>query len=270
MTAQLWRWRFVPLIFALVLAGVASVAYAVGVTSGPPGDAAAAQGTTVPGHPELGLGWLGGGAAPGSSTAPGLNGMSSVPGQVDVSITQIDGSKLSLQTSDGWTRTIDAAGATVTKAGQTIAVGDLKIGDKISFRETRQSDGTYKIVSIQVILPTVSGTVSSKTSTTIVIKTVAGTTTTVNVTSATKYTVQGVKSPTLADVAVGSRIVAAGVLNTDGSLTAATVQANPVRSIAPGAFGSGIPGGPGHGRWPSGGIAPRVNSSAAPSNGSAT
>jgi hypothetical protein len=269
MTAQLWRWRFVPLIFALALAGVASVAYAVGATSGAAGGVAAAQGTTVPGHPELGPGWLGGGV-PGSSTAPGFNGMSSVPGQLDVSITQIDGSKLSLQTSDGWTRTIDAAGATVTKAGQTIAVGDLKIGDKISFRETRQSDGTYKIVSIQVVLPTVSGTVSSKTSTTIVIKTVAGKTTTVNVTSATKYTVQGVKSPTLANVAVGDRIVAGGVLNSDGTLTAATVQAGAVRSIAPGAFGSGIPGGPGHGRWPSGGIAPRVNSSAAPSNGSAT
>ena len=36
MTALISRWRFVPLILALTLAGVASVAYSLGAASGGP------------------------------------------------------------------------------------------------------------------------------------------------------------------------------------------------------------------------------------------
>ena len=57
MTASLWRWRLVPLIGALLLAGVASVAYAMGVATTNAPAAQAAQPTTIPGHPELGPGW---------------------------------------------------------------------------------------------------------------------------------------------------------------------------------------------------------------------
>ena len=37
----------------------------------------------------------------------------------------------------------------------------LAVGDTITFRETRQTDGTYKITTIQVVLPTASGTVTA-------------------------------------------------------------------------------------------------------------
>ena len=149
MKASLSRWRLLPLIGALMLAGVASVAFALGVSSGGSNSAIAAQPTTIPGHPELGPGW----------TAPG--GFQGSVGQVAITITKIDGSNLSLQTTDGWTRTIDATGATITKGGQTITVADLKVGDQITFREARQTDGTYKITTIQVQLPTASGTVTA-------------------------------------------------------------------------------------------------------------
>jgi hypothetical protein len=310
MKASLSRWRLLPLVGALMFAGVASVAFALGVSSGGSNSAFAAQPTTIPGHPELGPGW----------TAPG--GFTGTAGQVAITITKIDGSNLSLQTADGWTRTIDATGATITKGGQTIALADLKVGDQITFREARQSDGTYKITTIQVLLPTASGTVTavgpvsvtiklsdgtsrtlaltgsttyteagakvtvsavvvgvrisaqgtvdsagnftatavtispssiqgtvaSKTATTIVVTTTAGKTVTVDVSSATKYSVRGVSAPTLANVAVGDRIVAQGTLNADGSLAAAMVQASP--NDQPGFGGSGGhvgPGGPGRG-----------------------
>ena len=315
MKASLWRWRFAPLALALILAGVASVAYALGSASGAPQGAMAAQGTTIPGHPELGPGWLGGGTFRGGS------------GAVAITITKIDGTKLSLQTGDGWTRTIDAAGAAITKAGKTVAVTDLAVGDTINFRETRQTDGTYKITTIQVVVPTASGTVTavtstsvtisqggnstktltltgattftqggaaatssalvvgvritaqgtvdsagnftattvnisaaavrgtvaSKTATTIVVTTAPGKTVTVNVSSTTKYVVRGVTAPTLNDVAVGSFVAAAGTLNADGSLSAATVQAGFGGRPGFGGVGSGIPGGPGRVRWPNGG-----------------
>ena len=305
MTVSHARWRLLVPIGALLLAGVASVAFALGAASSGSPSALAAQGTTIPGHPELGPGW----------TAP--SGFRGTVGQVAITIEKIDGSNLSLQTTDGWTRTIDATGATITQGGKTIALTDLKVGDQISFRESRQSDGTYKITTIEVLLPTASGTVTalgadsvtitqsdgssktltlagsttysqagttvskaalvvgdrisaegtvdsagnftatsvtitpasvqgtvaSKTATTIVVTTTAGKTVTVDVSSATKYSVRGVSSATLANVAVGDRIVATGTLNADGSLTATAVQAAP--NDQPG-FG-GMPGFGGHG-----------------------
>jgi len=139
MKASISRWRLIPLVGALLFAGVASVAFALGVSSGGSSSAFAAQATTIPGHPELGPGW----------TAPG--GLHGTVGQVAITITKIDGSTLSLATTDGWTRTIDATGATITKGGQTIALTDLKVGDQINFREARQSDGSYKITTIVVV-----------------------------------------------------------------------------------------------------------------------
>jgi hypothetical protein len=325
MKASLWRWRFVPLALALILAGVASVAYALGTASGAPDGAMAAQGTTIPGHPELGPGWTGGGALGGGALGGGALG--GVSGRMAIAITKIDGSKLSLQTSDGWTRTIDTAGAAITKAGKTVTVSDLVVGDTITFRETRQTDGTYKITAIQVVMPTASGTVTAvtsgsvtisqggnstktltvtgsttykqggaaasasalvvgvritaqgtvdsagnftattinisaaavrgtvagKTATTIVVTTSPGKTVTVNVSSSTKYVVRGVTAPTLSDVAAGAFVVASGTLNADGSLNATNVQAGFGGGPGFGGVGSGIPGGPGRGRWPSGG-----------------
>ncbi|MFI5259370.1 MAG: DUF5666 domain-containing protein [Candidatus Limnocylindrales bacterium] len=302
MKTSLPRWLVLVPVGALILAGVASVAFALGVASRAAPAAQAAQGSTIPGHPELGPGWF----AP--STLRGTAGGEAI------TITKIDGSKLSLQTTDGWTRTIDATGATITKSGKTIAITDLKVGDQINFRQARQSDGTYKITTITVVLPTASGTVTavsagsvtitqfggssrtltltgsttyseagatvtnaalvvgvrisaqgtvdsagnftatavtiapssllgtvaSKTATTIVLTTTGGKTVTVNVSSATKYSVRGVASPTLADVAVGDRIAASGMLNADGSLTATLVQAAP--NDQPGFGGFGGPG----------------------------
>ena len=314
MTNSQSTWRPLAIVGALLLTFVALAAFAVGVASGGSSTAQAAhaaqaaqlaQVTTIPGHPELGPGWYGPASIRGSA------------GQVAIAITKIDGSKLSLQTTDGWTRTIDATGATITKGGQTIAATALNVGDQINFREARQSDGTYKITTISVVVPTASGTVAtvgsgsvtitefdgssktltltgsttyseagatvsktalvagvkisaqgtvdsagnftataitiapssvqgtvaSKTTSTIVVTTAAGKTATIDVSSSTKYSVRGVSAPTLADVAVGDRLVAQGTLNADGSLNATTVQAAP--NDQPGFGGRGF--GRGHG-----------------------
>jgi hypothetical protein len=330
MTASHSPWRPLALIGALLLTVVALAAFAVGVASGGSSTAQAAQAaqaTTIPGHPELGPGWYGPGSLRGSA------------GQVAITITKIDGSKLSLQTTDGWTRTIDATGAAITKGGQTIAVTALKVGDQINFREARQSDGTYKITTIEVLVPTASGTVTavgagsvtitqsdgssktltltgsttyseagatvsksavvvgvrisaqgtvdsagsftataitiapssvqgtvaSKTSATIVVTTKAGKTVTIDVSAATKYSVRGVSAPTLANVAVGDRITAAGTLNADGSLNATTVQAAP--NDQPGFGGGGHGFGRGHGFGGSGGsTTPQPSAAASGSN----
>jgi hypothetical protein len=214
MMASHSTWRSLALLGALLLTVVAVVAFAVGVASRGSSAVQAAQASTIPGHPELGPGWyapssLGGGTA-----------------QVAITITKIDGSKLSLQTTDGWTRTIDATGATITKAGQTIAVTDLKVGDQINFRESRQSDGTYKITTIQVVVPTASGTVSAVGSGSVTITQFDGSSKTLTLTGSTTYSEAGATA-TKSALVVGVRISAQGMVDSAGNFTATAITIAP-------------------------------------------
>lgn len=144
----------------------------------------------------------------------------------DVTITAINGSDLSLKTDDGWTRTITvASGTTITRAGKTIAVGDLKAGDQIVFAEQKGTDGTYTITAIRVVVPTVFGQVTKIDGSTITVQTRGGTTETIHVGSGTTYTVNGVTNPSLSDIKVGDGIVAQGTQRSDGSLDAESVTA---------------------------------------------
>lgn len=143
-----------------------------------------------------------------------------------ITITSISGSNISLQTVDGWTRTIAVTSTTtITKGGQTIAVGDLNAGDAIRFSQTRNADGSFTVNAIQVVLPSAAGTVTAKTATSITIQTRDGASVTIHVDGDTKYEVVGVTDADLGDVAVGMRVIAAGTRNADGSLDAAQVRA---------------------------------------------
>lgn len=208
----IWR-RLVPAA-ALLGAGIASVVFALVVASGGSGPAFAATSTSIPGHPDLGPGWQ----APRGPYGSG--------GQIAISITAINGSKLSLQTTDGWTRTIDATGATITKAGQNIGLADLKVGDAINFRELRQSDGSYKITTITVVVPSASGAVTAVTSTTVTISQPGGTSRTLNLTGSTTYT-QGGATVSKSALVVGSRISAQGTVDSSGTFTATAIDIAP-------------------------------------------
>ncbi len=171
-----------------------------------------------------------------------------------VTITAISGSNLSLKTEDGWTRTITVtADTTITRAGKTIAIGDLKVGDQIAFRQDRQTDGTYTITAINVILPSIGGTVTKIDGSTITIERRDGTTGTIHVDADTTYRIAGDDTPALSDIKVGDIVIGSGTLRDDGSLDADAVGA----------------GAPGSGKW-FGGHGPHMdrlapNASPAPS-----
>jgi hypothetical protein len=159
-----------------------------------------------------------------------------------VTVAAIDGSSLSLKTADGWTRTITVAGSTkVTRAGATISVSDLKVGDQIAFRESKAADGSYTIAAISVVLPRVFGQVTATTASTITIKQRGGTTTTVHVSPATTFQVFGATKATIADIKVGMTIMATGTQATDGSFDALSVGGFHVHLPQPGGHMS--PGG---------------------------
>lgn len=159
----------------------------------------------------------------------GGHGMGGGRGYGEITITKVDGTKLSLETENGWTRTIDAAGATVTEGGETVALSTLAVGDQIVFRETRNDDGTYTITAIVVVQPTVAGMVKAVDGSTVTVTDFDGATKKVVLTDATTYML-GRTSATKAAVVAGVRILAEGTLGSDGTLTASSVVVEPARA----------------------------------------
>jgi hypothetical protein len=143
-----------------------------------------------------------------------------------ITITSINGSSIGLATEDGWTRAITATSTTtITKEGAAATLSDLAVGDRIRLRQERADDGSFTITAIDVVQPMVGGTVTSVSGSTIAIAQPDGSTVNVNVSASTMYDVAGNESAKLSDVTVGMRIVAAGKLNSDGSLDATKVHA---------------------------------------------
>lgn len=222
-------WARIGLLGVAVAALIAAAVLAFGSTATPKGILAA--GTTTDDATTIveDLNLAGG---------PGFHGF----GHGGVTITAISGNNISLETGDGWKRTITVdSGTTYAKADVAISLADLKVGDQIGFRQTKETDGTYTIDKIAVILPHLGGLVTAIDGSTITVAQRDGTTGTIKVTSATTYTVAG-EAASLADVKVGMVLMAQGTENSDGSLTAATVRA--------GTFGDGGKGG----RGPRGGM----------------
>jgi hypothetical protein len=234
------------------LAVIVSAAVAMGASPGPSttsgAGASAAPGASAKPHaegserPDRGVFKFklkGGGFGPFAFGGPGIGiGL----GRGGVEITAIDGSKVSLKTVDGWTRTIEVTSSTqITKGGATIALNDLAVGDTIRFRQKRNDDGTFTVTRIEVVLPSVAGIVTAKTSSTITLRQSDGSSVTVHVNGSTQFRVQGVTGAAkLSDVAVGMGLVANGEKNADGSLNASRVLAGDGRKLRAG----GKPGNP--------------------------
>ena len=214
-----------------VVAG-AAVALAVGAVAtsfaaSPAPSAGTNSGITTPAVPFAGNGGitLPGGAfeqrGPGGFGDHGGFG----PGAFrDITIAAIDGSSLSLETADGWTRTIDVTSSVeLTKGGQTITVADLAVGDSIRIAQTRNDDGTYTVTAIAVVVPSVSGVVSDVTSSGFKVTARDGSVWTIAVNGSTEYH-YGTGDGSLADVEAGGNVRVLGDANGDNALTALSVQ----------------------------------------------
>ena len=222
------RW---PLAAALTAVAAVALVATLALGGGLPGSGPGAAGPSaapadVPsaeqGRAVVNAGWVAS-ADQGGTKAP-ANG--NIPGRASklggITITKIDGPRLALVTDDGWTRTIDATGATITRAGTMIAVGDLAVGDTIVLRQERRADGTFKVTAIRVILPKVAGTVTAITDSSLTLAARDGTKVTVKLTSSTTYRLGKSKADKSA-VKVGMQAVATGTKAPDEALTATSV-----------------------------------------------
>jgi hypothetical protein len=159
----------------------------------------------------------------GLANLDGRKGATSA-GRGAITITKIDGSSLALRTDDGWTRTITVGPDTkITKGGETAALGDLKVGDRIILRQKRNDDGTWTVTAIAVPTPIVAGTVTAVGADTLTLKLRDGSSRTIQLTGSTTFKLgraDGKKS----DVKVGSVVVAAGAEGPGSAFTATAIR----------------------------------------------
>ena len=165
----------------------------------------------------FGGGFLGGGGAIGGGPGIGRG----------ISIAKIDGSDVSLKTDDGWTRTITVTDKTEIRLGsQKASLSDLKVGDNVSLRETKNADGSYTVTLVVVRVPTVAGTVTAVTSAGFTIKLRDGSTKTVTVSSSTDYLIAG-STGAKSDLSVGTGVQVEGTAGTGDAFTANVVRIVP-------------------------------------------
>lgn len=142
----------------------------------------------------------------------------------DITITSINGTSVALKTADGWTRTITVTDTVkLTKGGQDVALSDLAVGDEVRIEQTRNDDGTYTVVGLAVVVPSVQGTVSDLSSSGFKVTGRDGAVWTITVDGSTQYQF-GAGDGTLADVTNGAIVGVQGESTGDNALNALTVQ----------------------------------------------
>lgn len=220
-TAPPSRWRMALVggaALALVAGGVATSLAASPAPSNTP--TAPAAGALAP-DPDLGL------EDDGTLDHGRMEGR----GFRDITITAISGSDVTLGTDDGWRRTISVTDAIdLTKGGQDVGLGDLKVGDQVRFAQTRNADGTYTVTKLAIVVPTVRGTVSDVTADGFKVTTRDGSVWTIATNGTTTYRF-GTDTGTRADVTAGEGAIVAGTSTGANQLTALTVQVAGDRAV---------------------------------------
>jgi len=102
-------------------------------------------------------------------------------------------------------------------------VGDLKVGDQVRFRQTRNDDGSYTVTALAVVVPTIHGTASDITSSGFKVTTRDGSVWTVTVNGQTTYG-YGQGTGSRSDVKAGEAVRVAGTITADNQMTATSVR----------------------------------------------
>lgn len=157
-----------------------------------------------------------------------VTGVRVVLPHVGGTITAIGASSLTIELKDGTSKVVALTGDTVYRRLRAdITKGDLAVGDRIGAEGTVDSGGAFTALVVKVKVPHVKGELTAKTATSLTLTKKDGTTVTVALTSDTAYVIPGDTTPTLAELAVGMRIDAAGTLDASGTLHALEVKARP-------------------------------------------
>jgi len=143
----------------------------------------------------------------------------------EIRITAISGNRVSLETADGWARTVVVdADTVIRKGGIAAAVSDLAVGDRVALRQRRTDDGTFRVTALVVPQPVQGGEVSAVNGSRITITQRGGASAVIHVGPGTTFKARRGTAVGIADVKVGDRVVAVGNLRADGSMDATAIQ----------------------------------------------
>jgi hypothetical protein len=228
-----FRLPLIGLVSVLALVVVTSAAFAAGMTpSGFPIPAAPQASGHVPtGAPSAGESSEPTAEESAKATEAPTAGESAEPSNeanqaaVFGSVTGLGTGTVTIQKMDGDSQTIDLADSTMYfEGGATVTSDALVVGADILAKGT-VSSGLLTATSVRIVPSVVIGTVTALASDSLDVETPAGKSVTIDVPSSTRFFVEGVASPTLADLAVGNRIAAFGTMGSNGVLDAAFVVA---------------------------------------------
>jgi hypothetical protein len=168
------------------------------------------------------------GTVPGNGTNAGLPGHGHGPGmgRGGLTVTAVGASTITAKRGDGTSVTIQTNSSTqYLRAGKTVARSAIANGQALHVEGTRNSDGSIAATRIQIVLPSLGGTVTAVSGGDITVQDPksASATHVIHTTGATTFTRAGATA-TISAVTVGERIHAMGTLRSDGSLDAEAVQ----------------------------------------------
>ncbi len=144
-------------------------------------------------------------------------------------VTAVSATTITITRRGGGTTTLTVNASTVYRQGGADASkADVKIGSTITAQGKPGSITAFTATVVRISLSRLSGEVTAKTANTVTVKQRDGTSVVVHVDADTRFLVRGLKGAkaTLADVAVGNRLVATGIRRADGSLDAVAIGAS--------------------------------------------
>lgn len=143
-------------------------------------------------------------------------------------VTAVNDNTITIKRRDGSTTILTVNGSTVFRQGGAAATkADVKVGSVIAAEGKPGSSDAFTATTIRISLSRVGGEVTAKTANSITVKQRDGSSVVIHINADTRFLVRGTKGAkaTLADVAVGNRLIATGVRRADGSLDAMAVGA---------------------------------------------
>jgi Domain of unknown function (DUF5666) len=173
-------------------------------------------------------------------------------------VTAVSDNSVSIQVASNETLVVNTTSSMTVTLMTTKATGslsDIKVGDNVAVRETRNSDGSFQAQQFDVFPAgdRLSGPVGAVNGTAITINNPRGNLT-VNTDANTKVMLADGKAGSLSDVTAGTFVDAYGQKQSDGSLTATYVLISNHQGRGPGLGGPGRggPRGKGFGQPPQG------------------
>ncbi|HTC85717.1 MAG TPA: DUF5666 domain-containing protein, partial [Candidatus Acidoferrum sp.] len=157
-------------------------------------------------------------------------------------VTGVTSSGFTLKKRDGSTSTVTVTGSTTYLiAGSAGSKAEVTVGTNVTVEGVAGTGDAFTATVVHIAPAVRAGTVTATTADTITIKTRDGSSATIHVDSKTTFRVAGATTSGIADIKVGSVLLAQGTARADGSLDAVSVFSGQFKAPRPDEPGEATP-----------------------------